>query len=126
MRSVLPRRPVAALLFAITAVLFVVGGLLPGEFKEVIRRSLSLGNLDVYAHLVFCALVGFFAFLAGLRWWWIMLFVMGLGGLVEVVQVWLPGRSPSWADMLDNGLGVAAGMFLAWLLLMQKQKVTNG
>jgi len=38
------------------------------------------------------------------------------GGFIELVQTQLPTRHGDWADMLADGVGVAAGMLLAALL----------
>jgi VanZ family protein len=38
------------------------------------------------------------------------------GGFIELVQTQLPTRSADWADMLADGVGVAAGLALAALL----------
>ncbi|KGD61212.1 hypothetical protein T9A_01661 [Alcanivorax jadensis T9] len=110
----------------VTVMLFLIGGLLPGGAKEAIRQSLSAGNLDSYAHVGFCAVAGFFAILSGFRWWLVVLLIMGLGAFIEVAQVWLPGRSPSWSDIVDNGLGLGFGMLLAWPFCRCRKKDENG
>ncbi|WP_414433532.1 hypothetical protein ACMG4L_01605 [Alcanivorax sp. IL1] len=51
---------------------------------------------------------------------------MGLGAFIEVAQVWLPGRSPSWSDIVDNGLGLGVGMLLAWPFCRCRKKDENG
>lgn len=38
------------------------------------------------------------------------------GGFIELVQTQLPTRHGDWADMLADGMGVAAGLALATLL----------
>lgn len=38
------------------------------------------------------------------------------GGFIELVQTQLPTRSADWADMLADGVGIAAGLALAALL----------
>lgn len=42
--------------------------------------------------------------------------LMLYGGFIELVQTQLPTRQGDWADVLADGLGVAAGLALAALL----------
>jgi len=42
--------------------------------------------------------------------------LMLYGGFIELVQTQLPTRHGDWADMLADGVGVAAGLTLAALL----------
>jgi glycopeptide antibiotics resistance protein len=39
---------------------------------------------------------------------------LGLSAMVELIQTWLPGRFPSAADMLLNGLGAGCGALLSF------------
>jgi VanZ family protein len=38
------------------------------------------------------------------------------GGLIEVLQAFIPGRQPSWLDLLADAAGIAAGLALAHAL----------
>ena len=44
-------------LLALTLLAFVAGALLPGEQREAISRTLSVGGMDAYAHLFFVRLL---------------------------------------------------------------------
>lgn len=87
---------------------------------------MPVGNLDLYAHILFCALLGFMGSLAGARWWVLVLAIMGVGVFVESLQVWIPGRSPSWSDVRDNAVGLGGGMLLAWLVCNGITKGSDG
>jgi VanZ family protein len=39
------------------------------------------------------------------------------GGLIEVMQLFVPGRSAQWGDLLADGVGIALGISLAALML---------
>jgi VanZ family protein len=39
--------------------------------------------------------------------------LLAFGGLIEILQGSVPGRSTDWADLLADGAGVATGMLLA-------------
>jgi len=43
--------------------------------------------------------------------------MVALGGLIEVLQFWVPGRSSEWGDLLADAIGVGVGTFIAVLLL---------
>ena len=40
-----------------------------------------------------------------------------LGGLIEILQLYVPGRSSEWGDLLADAIGVGAGALIAVLLL---------
>lgn len=40
----------------------------------------------------------------------VVLLALAYGGLIEIVQGWVPGRSPEWADWLADGLGALLGL----------------
>jgi len=109
-----------------TLLLFVLGGLLSGPQKEWVKMALPMGNLDLYAHVLFCALLGFLGWLAGLRWWILVIAIMGLGFFIEGLQFWIPGRSPSWSDVMDNAAGLAGGMLFAWLVFNGNTRGDDG
>jgi VanZ family protein len=44
--------------------------------------------------------------------------LLAYGALIEIAQLFVPGRAAEWADLLGDAVGVATGMALAaWLLL---------
>lgn len=39
--------------------------------------------------------------------------LLAFGGLIEILQLYVPGRSAEWADLLADALGIALGAALA-------------
>ena len=78
-------------------------------------------GLDKVSHLLAFTSLAFSGYLGfpvsrGIR----AALVIGLlayGGLIEVLQVIVPGRSSEWGDLLADGIGIAFGMGLAALVL---------
>lgn len=50
------------------------------------------------------------------RWLALPLLLLAYGGLIEILQLQVPGRSGEWADLLADSLGIAAGLLVAGLL----------
>jgi len=47
------------------------------------------------------------------RWLGLPLLLLGYGGLIEILQLQVPGRSGEWADLLADSLGIAVGLLVA-------------
>jgi VanZ family protein len=45
----------------------------------------------------------------------LLLGLLAYGGLIEVLQLFVPGRSAEWGDLLADGIGIAFGAALAAL-----------
>lgn len=43
--------------------------------------------------------------------------LLAYGGLIELLQLRVPGRSGEWADLLADGLGIACGVLMATVAL---------
>jgi VanZ family protein len=43
--------------------------------------------------------------------------MVALGGAIEILQLYVPGRSSEWGDLLADAIGVGAGAIVAALLL---------
>lgn len=51
--------------------------------------------------------------------WLMMAAALAFGGLIEVAQLFVPGRSSEWADLLADAVGIGFGaLFAAGLLAM--------
>ena len=48
--------------------------------------------------------------------WAIAAALLGYGALIEIAQIWIPGRDASWLDLLADALGIACGLSLAFAL----------
>jgi VanZ family protein len=88
-----------------------------------VPRDLSLGWDKLNHASAFCALaitwrLGFPG--SWLRWVQLAAGLMLMGGAIEVAQHFVPGRQADAADLLADGIGVAAGLAAAaaleWLL----------
>lgn len=44
---------------------------------------------------------------------WVSLGVFALGGLIEIVQLFVPGRSCDWHDLLADAVGIGLGVMFA-------------
>lgn len=102
-------------LLAVITLAFVGGALLPGDIREAVSKSLSLGNIAGYAHVFFCALIALLLGWIGRSPLSVFVMVMTLGGLIELMQLWIPYRSTSWWDVVDNALGASLGLLVLWL-----------
>ncbi|WP_421710984.1 VanZ family protein [Alcanivorax sp.] len=99
----------------VITLLFVCGAMLPGEMRETVSKALSLGGIDVYAHLFFCTLIALLLGWSGVPAIWTFVLVMVLGGLIELAQLWIPYRSTSWNDVAGNAVGTIIGLLILWL-----------
>ena len=59
-----------------------------------------------------------------LRWWWIALVVLAMAAGTELMQFWVPGRTPKLLDVRDDviggGLGLLIGSGLLWMVWMAR------
>lgn len=110
--------------FLLFFLLFVIGGLIPGPLRAAIESWLGLPfSVPPVAHFVLFMAMAFF-----LPWAWPRLHVVGslsimlvLGVVVELLQEWIPGRTPSLVDLLLDALGAALGC-LAYRIMKRSSK----
>jgi hypothetical protein len=85
----------------------LIGGRVPGFLQTVMfmAHTLAFSVLAVLALSV--------------RWpaprWLVIVLLAGYGGLTEIVQGFLPPRTPKWADWCQDLLGIAIGATLCWI-----------
>lgn len=107
------QRKKRSLLFLIFSVMiFILGALLPGELRESISQLLHLGNVDAYAHVFFGALIALLLAWLGAPVLIVLMAIISLGAVIEVVQIWIPGRSATWSDMAGNVAGALIGLLV--------------
>ena len=92
--------------FAVSIAAIVVLSLLPGDDMPDVRVSDKVGHLLAYAEIVLLGILGHpgrtlaIAVLTG---------VAALGGLLEIGQIYVPGRSADIVDFAVNCLGMLIG-----------------
>ena len=131
-RPVFKRRFSTTYLWLATAALIVYGSLYPFQFAAapgadvwrilVGAKKEHLSLADVLGNVALFAPYGYIGMLARRsRLWWGDAIVVGVSGgvlalLLQALQVYLPMRSPSLADVVWNLAGLALGIAGAWLL----------
>lgn len=83
----------------------------------------KLNHAAAFSALSFVARLGFRAVRsATLR---VGVALLAYGGLIEIVQFFVPGRSCEWSDLLGDALGIAIGSVAA-LWLLARARRANG
>jgi leader peptidase (prepilin peptidase)/N-methyltransferase len=103
--------PVAGYLGVIAIVVF---SLVPGEWRP------SIGLAKPLEHVVAYVIVGAVLAAANRAGWPQILLLIGLAGILEILQVWVPGRDSKLTDFLASSAGALLGggfstFVLAWL-----------
>ena len=81
--------------------------LLPSEGMPDVRKFDKLGHLLAYGVLM---ALGLLAVRGRDSQWPLLWALIGLGTVLELAQLWIPGRSFDWLDLGVNALGVGAGL----------------
>lgn len=109
----LPRlwRTLLALLLLVVSVL----ALTPSSDHGVDLGWDKLNHISAFVALAFSAWLGFDT--APLRQRWSMPLLLAYGGAIELLQLYVPGRSCEWGDLAADALGIVLGVGLArWAL----------
>ena len=71
----------------------------------------KLNHMLAFSAMAFCATLGSQTS-RGVR---VLLLcaLLAFGGLIEVLQLFVPGRSSEWGDLLADSLGIACGVVIA-------------
>lgn len=70
--------------------------------------------------IAYCGNAGLFALgYPSLRWWRIGLPLVALGAVLEVGQLWVPGRTSQFIDFAASGTGALVGTVLGTLLALR-------
>jgi VanZ family protein len=71
----------------------------------------KLNHMAAFAALAFCACRSFRA--SRRKRWVAACGLLVYGGLIEVLQLAVPGRSSAWGDLLADAIGIVCGMAIA-------------
>jgi VanZ like family len=98
--------------FVLCILTVTVLSLLPGDVVPKVGLSDKVSHFIAYTATAAFGLLGYRT--AVLQ---IAIGVIGLGGAIEIVQIFVPGRSADIIDFIVDIVGVAAGVALARALL---------
>ena len=48
----------------------------------------------------------------------LLLALLGLGGAIEILQLFVPGRASEWGDLFADSIGIACGALIATCVLL--------
>lgn len=86
------------------------------SWLETIDLPFDMDHVAFFTAITFAARM----LLQRLRWWWIVLAVAALAASTEVIQYWVPGRTPKLLDARDDlvggGIGLLTGDAALWLV----------
>lgn len=94
--------------------LLVVGclALMPAPPRELSTGWDKLNHVLAFAALAFSARLSF----PRRPLWHVVLGLLAFGGLIELVQLVVPGRSCDWEDLMADAIGIAVGLLAARLV----------
>jgi VanZ family protein len=98
--------------FAISVATIIVLSLLPGDDMPDFKMSDKLGHFIAYAEIVLLGIFGHPARAAAVA---VLAGVAALGGMLEIGQMYVPGRTADIADFAVNCLGMLTGYAAARL-----------
>jgi VanZ family protein len=103
-----PRR-IARVLFLLAAAVVTVLSLLPQQDLPKVGVSDKIEHLLSYFVL---AILGSFAVRERRSLLYLFVLLCAMGGVIELLQAFSPGRSPDIVDALVDGAGAAAGVLI--------------
>ncbi len=120
-------RPTAVRLLVLLLVLLFLGTQMPGAWRDEAFRVTHLPwQLTKVAHFVIFAALACVARLPPLR---ASVLAVAFGALAlalatEALQRYVPGRDPSWHDVVIDMAGTALGAVVAWLFARVRKPVS--
>lgn len=92
--------------------------LTPSDYPHV---SLGWDKLNHFAAFASLALAAWLGFRTARQHQWISLLCLLIyGGAIEIVQLYVPGRSSEWFDLLADAIGISLGGLIASALVRQR------
>lgn len=92
-------------------ILVLLASLAPGSRVPALPGADKIGHALMYGSVF----LWFSGILKPRLWWLLLLLLLMVGGVVELLQAAVPGRSQDPRDLLANAVGLAAGLLLAYL-----------
>ncbi|GAB2795285.1 hypothetical protein GCM10027040_22110 [Halomonas shantousis] len=96
---------------------FFIGALVPGKTRIAIEDWLDLPfSVSPVAHFLFFSGASFLIRFCYPRVgpWQVLLAMLVLGSLIEIIQLWIPGRETDLADLSLDMLGASLGILLSF------------
>jgi VanZ family protein len=113
-------RTAARILFLLAIAVVTLLSLLPQRDVPKVGVSDKLEHAIAYFGL---ALIGGLAFSTRHSLLYLFVFLCAMGGAIELLQSFSPGRTPELADAVADAAGAAAGIFVALLLTLRRSHV---
>ncbi len=92
--------------------------LTPSNYPHVSLGWDKLNHFAAFAALAMAAWLGFRS--ARQHQWISLLCLLSYGGGIEVAQLYVPGRSSEWLDLLADAIGISLGRWIACALVKQR------
>jgi VanZ family protein len=99
------------LLLGVLTLLVCYLALVPSPPQEVSMGWDKANHAAAFLALTVAGCLGFRGSRGNLVW--VLLGVFGLGCAIEVVQLFVPGRTCEWQDLLADTAGIALGLFVS-------------
>ena len=110
---------------------FTLGFIAGGSLTAVPPLKIEIPNLDKAIHILLYIPLGFLLSLLKIFSGFFLNFFLTLGfgslygAILELLQHFVPGRTPSWGDEIANVLGVGIGLGLGCLVKFLTQKKSS-
>lgn len=75
---------------------------------------------DKLAHFIAYGVMGLLAYISVdsiRKKSYMFIFIISLGALLELFQLYIPGRSASYPDIIANTIGAILGYFIGWIVV---------
>jgi VanZ family protein len=92
-------------------VLLAVLSLTPGDYMV---RTGAPGDLEHFVAYLGTGVIACLGYARRFGYFVSAVLLCGYAGVLEVGQIWAPGRHPDFIDFASSSVGVIAGMLLAW------------
>ena len=84
---------------------------MPGSARDDVKVLFALGDIEPLAHYLLSGSAVFFLAFVWRRLLLAAMAIAALGILIEIVQLWVPGRSSTWVDLGLDFAGVLTGVW---------------